>query len=200
MYANVFVLMLLCDTTKFQTKRFFYRCLSLISQKVTSYCICFQFKKAISKRCNINTNQIINEVDNTNKIEAVEDDYLYVKTSQLANAGQGLFTAIPIYKDEVVAKFEGEILSAAEAKKRAERGVDKYFVNLLNGSIMDSMQTKCFAKYANDVKGAEQSLFKNNTKIALDDNDDVCLIAIKKIKLGEEIFCNYGKSYWAKHG
>ncbi len=139
-------------------------------------------------------------MDNTNKIEATEDDYLYVQTSQLANAGKGLFTAIPIYKDEVIAKFEGEILSVTEAKRRAEKGIDKYFVNLLNGSIMDSMKTNCFAKYANDVKGSSQLLFKNNAKIALDDNEDVCLIAIKKIKSGEEIFCSYGKKYWAKHG
>jgi hypothetical protein len=139
-------------------------------------------------------------VDNTNKIEALEADYLYVATSQLPNSGNGLFTAIPIYKDEVIAKFEGEIIDAAEAQVRVDNGVDKYFVNLLNGNTMDSMHVQCFAKYANDVNGSSFTTFKNNAKIALDDNDDVCLIASRNIKAGDEIFCSYGKSYWAKHG
>lgn len=138
--------------------------------------------------------------DTTNKIEAPEADYLYVNTSQLPNSGNGLYTAIPIYKDEVIAKFEGEIINAAQAEARVDKGIDKYFVNLLDGSTMDSMHVTCFAKYANDVKGSTQSVFRNNAKIALDDNDEVCLIATKNIKAGEEIFCSYGKSYWAKHG
>lgn len=138
--------------------------------------------------------------DTSNKIEAPEADYLYVSTSQLPNSGNGLFTAIPIYKEEVIAKFEGEIINADEAKIRVDKGIDKYFVNLLDGSTMDSMQVTCFAKYANDVKGSSNSIFKNNAKIALDDNDEVCLIANRNIKAGDEIFCSYGKSYWAKHG
>lgn len=139
-------------------------------------------------------------MDSTNKIEAAEADYLYVKTSQLPNSGNGLFTAIPIYKEEVIAKFEGEIISAAEAKARVDKGIDKYFVNLLDGSTMDSMHVNCLAKYANDVKGSANSIFKNNAKIALDDNDEVCLIASRNIKAGDEILCSYGKSYWDKHG
>jgi len=35
-------------------------------------------------------------------IDADEADYLYVSLSQLPNAGNGLFTAIDIYKDEVI--------------------------------------------------------------------------------------------------
>ena len=140
------------------------------------------------------------ERDNTNIIEAPEAEYLYIKISRLPNSGNGLFTAIPIYRDEVIAKFEGEIIGAAEAKARAEKGIDRYFVNLLNGSTMDSMQVDCFAKYANDVKGTLDAPFKNNAKIALDDNEEVCLIATKNIKSGDEILCSYGKSYWAKHG
>ena len=32
-----------------------------------------------------------------------------------------------------------------------------------------------------------------------DDNDNVCIIATKKIKSGQEIFCSYGAKYWKKH-
>ncbi len=137
---------------------------------------------------------------NYNTIDALEADYLYKKPSQLINAGNGLFTAIDIYKDETIAIFKGELLSDDQAEKRALEGNDKYFINLLNGSIMDSMNVACFAKYANDASGFTNSNFKNNAKITLDDNDNVCIQATRNIKANEELFCSYGKNYWKKHG
>jgi len=134
-----------------------------------------------------------------NIIDAPESDYLYTKTSQLPNAGNGLFTAITIYKNEIIALFKGEILSDTEAKNRADKKEDQYFINLLDGSIMDSKHVHCFAKYANDTKGFSKSNFKNNAKITLDDEGNVCLIATRKIKIEDEIFCSYGKKYWKRH-
>jgi SET domain-containing protein len=134
-----------------------------------------------------------------NKIQALEEDYLYVATSQLPNSGNGLFTAIAIYKDEIISEFKGEVLSDEEAEFRIKNGKDAYFMNLLNGSILDCQNTDCFAKYANDATGFSKSAFKNNAKISLDENQNVCLIAIRKLKSGEEIFCDYGKNYWKKH-
>ena len=132
------------------------------------------------------------------KIEAKESDYLYLKTSKITGAGTGLFTSIQIYKNEVISLFKGEILSDAEALVRVKKGIDGYFINMLDGTIMDSKDVKCFAKYANDAEGSKVVKFKNNAKIALDENDRVCLVALKNIKIGEEIFCSYGKKYWKK--
>lgn len=136
---------------------------------------------------------------NTNSIEASESDYLFVKSSQLPNAGNGLFTAIAIYKDEVISIFKGEILTTLQAKLRANKGKDKYFMSMPNGTMLDSMNTNCFAKYANDAEGFSKSKFKNSAKIALDEDDNVCIIATRNIKVNEEIFCGYGKAYWKKH-
>lgn len=138
-------------------------------------------------------------MSDSNKIEAEEEDYLYVKSSQIINSGKGLFTAIEIYKDEIISIFKGEILSDEEAKNRADLGKDAYFINLLNGKILDCQDTDGFAKYANDASGFATSDFKNNSKITLDENENVCLVAIRKIKSGEEIFCDYGKNYWKKY-
>ncbi|WP_052158162.1 SET domain-containing protein-lysine N-methyltransferase [Lacinutrix jangbogonensis] len=132
----------------------------------------------------------------TNSIEAAEEDYLYIKGSQINNSGNGLYTAINLYKNEIISLFTGEILTEKEAQERAQKKNDRYFINLLDGSIMDSMHTECFAKYAND---SINSNFDNNAKITLDDDNNVCLKATKKIKSGEEIFCGYGKRYWNKH-
>lgn len=135
-----------------------------------------------------------------NTIDAEESDYLYVAESQLPNSGNGLFTAIEIFKEEIISIFYGEILTDEESEVRAKSGNDAYFMNLLNGKILDCKNTDCFAKYANDAGGFSKSEFKNNAKITLDENNNVCLIAIRKIKSGEEIFCDYGKKYWKKHG
>ena len=135
-----------------------------------------------------------------NTIESAESDYLYKALSQVPNSGNGLFTAINIYKDETISIFKGKILTDSQAKKTVLNGKDQYFINMLDGTIMDSMNTPCFAKYANDVNGSFDSEFKNNAKIGLDEENNVCVIAIRKIVSGEEIFCSYGKKYWKKHG
>ena len=110
-----------------------------------------------------------------------------------------MFTVIDIYKDEIISFFKGEILTEIEAEKRAQLGNDKYFMNMLDGTILDAMNVDCFAKYANDAEAFSKSAFKNNSKITLDDDDNVCIVATKKIKSQHEIFCSYGAKYWKKH-
>ncbi len=133
------------------------------------------------------------------EIDAPESDYLYIQDSQITNAGKGLFTAIDIYPNEIISLFKGEILTDNEAQKRVSEGNDKYFMNMLDGTILDAMNVDCFAKYANDAEAFSKLEFKNNSKITLDDNNNVCIVATKKIKSGQEIFCSYGAKYWKKH-
>jgi hypothetical protein len=128
-----------------------------------------------------------------NTILAPEIDYLYTALSSINDAGQGLFTAIKIYKDEIISVYTGELLSNKESIKRAERQENQYFITLLSGKTLDSKHTPRFAKYAND---AHLSLFKNNAKIALNDKNQVCLIATKNIAQYTEILTSYGKAYW----
>jgi len=131
-------------------------------------------------------------------IDAKESEYLYVKTSQLPNAGKGLYTSIDIFKGEVISLFKGKRLSEQEAATLAQQNKDGYFINMLDGTILDSQKVHCFAKYANDSQGPGKTQFSYNAEISLDDEERVCLIALKKIKTGEEIFCSYGKKYWQK--
>jgi hypothetical protein len=132
-------------------------------------------------------------------IEAKEKDYLYIKESRIPGAGNGLFTAIPIYKDEVISVFKGKILSNEDAHYRATHGEDGYFINLPDGTILDSMGVKCFAKYANDASGSIKTKYKNNAQITLDEDGKVCIAATRKILADEEIYCAYGTKYWKKH-
>lgn len=138
--------------------------------------------------------------NNSARIDALESDYLYVASSQLPGSGNGLYTATDIYKDEIIAVFKGEILSDRQIALRIKKGEDRYFISMLNGGIMDSMKTACFAKYANDAEGFGKSSYRNTAKIALDDDGNVCIVAKRHIRQYEEIFCGYGKTYWKKHG
>lgn len=131
-------------------------------------------------------------------IDAKEKTYLFIQQSQLLNAGDGLFTSIDIYKDEVIACYQGETLTSKEAARRAKNNDDAYFINMLDGTILDSKKIFCFAKYANDSQGLKKTAYPYNAEIGLNDEEEVCLIATKKIKKGEEIFCSYGKKYWQK--
>jgi hypothetical protein len=137
-------------------------------------------------------------MDNT--IDAKEEGYLYIQKSQIENSGNGLFTVIEIYKEEIISIFKGKIITNTEAESIVKLNEDKYFINLLDGTILDSNTVDCFAKYANDSNGFIKSKYKNNSKITLDESNNVCLVATKNIKSNEEIFCSYGKRYWKKHG
>jgi hypothetical protein len=46
---------------------------------------------------------------------------------------------------------------------------------MIDGTIMDSINTDCFAKYANDAEGFQNLTFRNNAHIALDDEYNVCI-------------------------
>ncbi len=133
------------------------------------------------------------------QIHAPESDYLFTSPSQIQHAGKGLFTAIQIEKQEIVSLFRGKIISEKEVRKRIALQDDNYFMNMPDGSTLDCKNSKCFAKYANDAEGFSKTKFKNNCLITINDTDEVCLVAMKTIKAGEEIFCGYGKHYWARH-
>jgi SET domain-containing protein len=126
-----------------------------------------------------------------------EASYLFVKESQIPHAGKGLYVSVSKHKGDVVSFYRGEVLSYEEAENRAEKGEDGYFINMHNETILDSMHVDCFAKYANDAHGIEKSIFKSNTEIRLSGNPEMaCLVALRDIKAGEEIFCSYGRKYW----
>lgn len=125
-----------------------------------------------------------------------DPEHLVVKPSQIKGAGLGLFTTKEIKRDEVICRYNGELLTDRQVTIRVNRGEDSYFVETNTEVIMDSRKVKGVAKYANDAVGLKKSDFRNNALITFDDDDDVCLIATRKIKAGEEIFTAYGKEYW----
>lgn len=126
------------------------------------------------------------------EIDLPESEYLYVKESQIPKSGLGLFTSIPIQRGEIISVFSGDILSPEEASKSIDK---RYQINLLDGNVMDSIGSDCFAKYANDADGSE-FVFKNNSIISVNSDDVPCIVASKDICIDEEVFVSYGENYW----
>ena len=131
--------------------------------------------------------------------ESKKDEHLYVDKSQIEGAGKGLYTIVDIDKDEVICIYTGKSLTNKEAEELVKKGKDLYFIKMLDGTIFDSGNARCFAKYANDAEGFGKTKFKNNSKITLDDDEKPCIMATRNIKAGEEIFVGYGKKYWDKY-
>ena len=71
------------------------------------------------------------------------------------------------YKEEIISIFKGKIITNTEAESIVKLNKDKYFINLLDGTILDSNTVDCFAKYANDSNGFIKSKYKNNSKIKI---------------------------------
>jgi hypothetical protein len=125
-------------------------------------------------------------------IDIPEECYLFIRKSSIAGAGDGLFTCIDIFKNEIVSVFKGVIINLKEAEKIKKSGNHQYFMDLPSGRVFDTSNTHCYAKYANDSIG---NISKNNAVISMD-GKTVVLVAIKKIKAGSEIFTSYGNKYW----
>lgn len=126
------------------------------------------------------------------KLDLNEEDYLYIKPSQIPNAGLGLYTAIKLLKGDIIAVYRGEVLNALEFKKRSALQEDNYFMNLPNGHTLDCKHTHGFAKMANDCMNSQ---FKQNAIITIN-NNQVVLVASRTINMHHEIFTSYGKPYW----
>lgn len=122
---------------------------------------------------------------------------LIVKTSQLPNAGKGLFTTTPIKKGEQIIEYKGEIIDWKEYEKRVERDEDGYLFFINKKHCIDAFNTPQHkARYANDAAGLSRVKgLKNNSVYEIEDNK-CFIVATRDIAAGEEIFVNYTKEYW----
>ena len=98
----------------------------------------------------------------------------------------------------MITVFTGDVLNDSQAQEYSEKRNYRYFIMMPDRTTLDSMNSDCFAKYANDASVNSKINSKNNSKIAFNDKGQVDLIALRKIKSGEEILCRYGKVYWKK--
>ncbi len=129
------------------------------------------------------------------RIRITHDDTLFVDTSTLPGAGNGLFTKRLIKKNELICYFAGDVIDDEEADRRCVGVRGHYFVRLASGRLLDTYHSKSQARWVNDAKDRR----RNNSKIFSDLRGTYAYISsIKIIQPGSEIFVAYGKQYWER--
>ena len=112
---------------------------------------------------------------------------LKVKRSK---AGLGLFTTVPIKKDDFVIEYTGEKISSDEADRRG----GKYLFTVIDDElVIDGKGRDNLARYIN------HSCRPNCEAEVDEDKKRVFIYARRNIKPGEELNYDYGKEYWDDH-
>lgn len=121
--------------------------------------------------------------------------FLYLKKSQLPNAGQGLFTKKAIKKGENIIEYKGRIQTWKEAVKENRDNPYLFYIN--SKTVINPIKSKkLLAHFANDANGTVKIKgLKNNADYELE-GSRCFIVATRNIKKGEEIFVDYGKAYW----
>ena len=135
-----------------------------------------------------------------------KEDYLLISNSTIPTSGKGLFTLKRIKKGEKICRFGGKLIDNKEfskilkAIKKGQYNLESanYYVSLSSGLILDSYESDCFARFANDAEGLNKIVGFENNAMIIEGEDKVSayLQATKDIDEGSEIFTGYGKSYW----
>lgn len=110
------------------------------------------------------------------------EERLQVKRS---SAGLGLFAATPFMKGETIIEYTGETISTAAADKKG----GKYFFALNDDWVIDGSDRRNTARYINH--SCKPNCYAELTA----DEEQIFIIAKRKIKAGEELTCDYGKEY-----
>lgn len=122
--------------------------------------------------------------------------YVEVKKSKLS--GEGLFTNKKIKKGEKIIEYLGEIIDSKEYDKRVQAGNYGYMFYVDDQTCIDSYETKHLkGRYVNDAAGLlKKATLKNNSSYVVE-GKQVFIVADRDIRIGEEIFVSYGKTYWS---
>ncbi len=131
---------------------------------------------------------------------------LQIKTSQIPNAGKGLFATRNFKKGDKIMKLEFRKLKKKEIDKLYDyidpktqkklEGVGPYSFDIVlrDGEIYfgDGACIRNAPSYANDLKKSANVQYKQEN----DGTAIVWLTVTKNIKAGDELFHSYGKNYW----
>ena len=119
-----------------------------------------------------------------------------VKKSTIPGAGNGLFTLKNIKKGDRIIEYTGEIID----NDKDDNELSIYGIGISNDKIIDAKSTQSeLGRYSNDCRKEsrrKKQCKNNNARFEDDGNDRVYLVATKRIRIGEEIFTDYGNEYW----
>lgn len=122
------------------------------------------------------------------------------RSSHPGDIGFGAFLAEPARCNELVSEYIGEIISAAEADRRAEiydRYQVSYLFTLNKEMVIDGY------RYGNKERFINHSAINANIYIRVkyvNGEHRIGLYAMRNLVAGEELFFDYGEDFVEKHG
>lgn len=131
------------------------------------------------------------------------DKLLFIKKSNIKNAGNGVFTLQNIKKGEEIGIYDGTRKKA----HKTQTDFGDYSFSLSNVYYIDSSSfPRSIIAMVNDA--THDKKYKNNCEFILEKYDkkgkklkeckrNIVLYSTKEIKRGEELFASYGDDYWS---
>ena len=123
---------------------------------------------------------------------------LQIKTSQIPNSGNGLYTTQDIKKGQVIVPYGGKVITIEEYRESGST----YGIHINKKYILDGASTQSgLGRWANSCTSRNKKSKDcrgNNAKIAINaKNMTANLKATRNISSGEEIFLSYGRGFWS---
>ncbi len=126
----------------------------------------------------------------------ISGKHLFVKKSQLPNAGKGLYTLVTFKKGDRIVEYKGRRRRWSEAKK--EDGYNGYLLRLNRTQVIDAFPSRsALGRFANDAAGNTRKQNLRNNSEYLIYGDRCFIVATRTIQPGEEILVSYGREFWA---
>ena len=119
-----------------------------------------------------------------------------IKDSAVAGAGRGLFAARDFAKNEVVARYTGDLINTAEGRADGEGfGGSHYVLELSEQLAIDAARTNTAdGRLINDARGSNRRA--NVRFVANQRAKTVTIRTTRRVREGEEFLLSYGRSFW----
>lgn len=123
---------------------------------------------------------------------------LYLKKSNIPNAGLGVFTLKKIPAETLIGYYEGTLY-------KGNNNVTDYSFELSKQYYLDASEyPRCYIAMINDSYGSKYNnncefrmiYYDHNKKLLPPKKRKIALYSIKTIYKNEELMANYGDEYW----
>lgn len=126
-----------------------------------------------------------------------------VRQSSIRGGGRGVWAERAFARGELITEYAGEVLCAEEARKRTERGQFQFLATLAPGykvieGIREPREDCGCASFINHSATAKNAVLeaKDDKKLT---HKRLFAKALRPIQAGEEVFIDYGRTYWRRH-
>jgi SET domain-containing protein len=129
-------------------------------------------------------------LDTSQSIEG--NDFVTIKDA--GKMGHGVFARTTIPADVFLGNYEGEKIDEQECNKRCDKGNGLYIIELGKKTFIDAMfggNWTCMVNHSRDPNVHAISDYKFQR---------VLIYSTREIKKGEQLFMNYGESWFEDNG